>query len=283
MIQTMTMTIREAWANGRSQLQHSSPSPRLDARLLLEHVLGVEHTYLIAHDDERLTAVQSQTYQQLINQAAQAMPIPYLIGHAPFFDLDFAVTPEVLIPRPETEQLVETAVAWATTHKPRHAVDIGTGSGCIAVMLARLLPDVAITAVDISPSALTIAQKNAAAHAPQRIQFQQGNLLKPVSEPIDLIVANLPYITDGEWTRLDDGVKLHEPTLALRGGLDGLDFVRELLEQATQKLTATGAIFLEIGWQQGQSAQDEARRFFPNAHVQIISDFAGHDRIVEIS
>lgn len=276
------MDIQSALLYGRSQLTPHSPTPQLDARLLLEHLLDVPHSYLVVHPDQPLTAEQEQQYQLLIGRAEQQEPIPYITGHAPFFDFDLHVTPAVLIPRPETEQLVETAVAYAQHHNCQKAVDVGTGSGCIAIALARFLPRVQVTAVDISPAALAIAQQNARQLAPDRIQFQQSDLLQAVTEPVDIIVANLPYVTSGEWQSLADGVKLHEPALALDGGEDGLALIRRLLKQANTRLRPNGAIFLEIGWQQGPGAQAEAQRCFPQASITVLPDYAGHDRIVKI-
>ena len=276
------MNIEAALVYGRSQLTATSPSPRLDARLLLEHLLDVPHSYLIVHHDQSLTAEQETAYRQLIARAEQSEPVPYIVGHAPFFDFDIHMAPGVLIPRPETEQLVELAVAWANAREIKTAVDIGTGSGCIAITLAHFLPNVQVTAVDISPEALTIAQQNGARLAPGRVHFQQGDLLQGSNTPVDLIVANLPYVTSGEWQGLADGVKLHEPALALDGGADGLDLIRQLLQQATTRLRSGGAIFLEIGWQQGEIARQAAQRWFPEAEITILPDFAGHDRIVKI-
>lgn len=281
------MNIREALDYGRSQLTYS-PTPRLDARLLLEHLLDVPHSYLVVHQDKPLTGEEEKSYRQFIERARQAEPIPYIIGHVPFFDFDLHVSPGVLIPRPETEQLVELAVAWVrergaeTAETTLRAVDVGTGSGCIAIALARFLPQLQITAVDISPKALAIAQQNGARLAPDRIQFQQSDLLQAVNTAVDLIVANLPYVTSGEWQALADGVKLYEPALALDGGKDGLDLIRRLLQQASTRLRPNGAIFLEIGWQQGDAAQKLARDYFPEATIDVLPDFAGHDRIVRI-
>ncbi|MBK8904962.1 MAG: peptide chain release factor N(5)-glutamine methyltransferase [Anaerolineaceae bacterium] len=276
------MNIEAALLYGRSQLTPHSPTPQLDARLLLEYLLDVPYSYLVVHHDQLLTADQEQQYRLLLHRAQQQEPIPYITGQAPFFDFDLHVTPAVLIPRPETEQLVETAVSWARQHSARTAADVGTGSGCIAIALARFLPEMQVTAVDISPAALAVAQQNAQRLAPGRIQFQQSDLLHAVAGSFDMIVANLPYVTTGEWQSLADGVKLHEPALALDGGEDGLDIIRRLLEQAVTRLRPNGAIFLEIGWQQGQGAQAEAQRIFPQASIAVLPDYAGHDRIVKI-
>lgn len=258
--------------------------PPLEARLLAEHVLGVGHAYLVAHDDELVTAEQLATYQALIHRAAQHEPIPYLIGHAPFYGREFAVSPAVLIPRPETELLVGRALRWLAEQsfaQPPQVVDVGTGSGCIAITLACECPTAEVTAIDISAEALAIAQRNGAAHG-AAVRWVQGDLLAAVPPPIHLLVANLPYITDGEWTSLADGVKSYEPTLALRGGVDGLDLVRPLLAQATHSLASPSLILLEIGWQQGQATCTAARNTFPHATITLHPDDAGHDRLVEI-
>ncbi|GAB4152739.1 MAG: peptide chain release factor N(5)-glutamine methyltransferase [Candidatus Promineifilaceae bacterium] len=277
------MNIQTALAEGQAALSYS-PTPAVDARLLLGHVLGVNHTYLIAHGEQPLTPDQQTRYRAFLQRAAQQTPVPYLIGHAPFLDLDFVVTPDVLIPRPETELLVQAAGNWAQRHPAARIVDVGTGSGCIAISLARRLPaSYTIAAVDVSAAALAVAQQNAQRHGvADRITFYQGNLLEPVPWLPDLIVANLPYVADSEWTMLADGVKWYEPTLALKGGGDGLDIIRELLQQASTRLTHGGVILLEIGWQQGAIAREAAAALLPAAHVTLQSDYAGHDRLVAI-
>lgn len=275
------MTIDEALAYGRDQLA-ASPTPELDARLLLQHLLQVNHSYLITHNQESLTRTQQNQFKQLVRRAQKLEPIPYIIGTAPFFDFFVDVSPAVLIPRPETELLVETAVAWAKSRPVLRLVDVGTGSGCIAIACARLLPQAIIQAVDISAEALAVAQKNARHLAPDRIQFHHGHLLQPTAAPIEGLIANLPYVTNSEWTALDDGVKWYEPSLALKGGEDGTEIIRQLLYQAQDKLAVDGAIFLEIGWKQGPALKKLAQNIFPHAAITILPDFAGHDRIVTI-
>jgi release factor glutamine methyltransferase len=274
-------TIRQAWQLGRAQL-HRSPTPALDARLLLAHVLGRDHAYLVAHDDETLTAAQAAAYDQLLARAATDEPIPYLIGHAPFFGQAFAVSPAVLIPRPETEQLVEAALAWGRGRGPRRVADVGTGSGCIAVTLARHWPAAEIVAVDVSAAALAVARSNAERLASGHVALVRGDLLAAFGPGLDLIAANLPYITRQEWTMLPDGVKSYEPSLALDGGTDGLDAIRALLPQAAERLRPGGLVLLEIGWRQGAAAATLAQAAFPAARVEVRPDFAGHDRLVVI-
>ncbi|MFZ0547326.1 MAG: peptide chain release factor N(5)-glutamine methyltransferase [Candidatus Promineifilaceae bacterium] len=277
------MIIQEALAFGRQQLTHSS-NPTLDARLLLEFVLGKSHSYLAAYREQPLSPNQEESYQQLIQRAAQAEPIPYLTGQAPFFGRLFRVTPAVLIPRPETEQLVERALKWGAAHPQPVVIDVGTGSGCIAITLALSLPAATIEATDISEAALVVARQNAASYqVAGRISFHQGNLLEPVVHTPNLIAANLPYITDEEWPSLPDGVKSYEPESALRGGPDGLDYFRQLLSQAKEKMSPGGAIFLEIGWKQGSAVKQLGQSFFPDAQVDLLADYAGKDRIVTIT
>ena len=275
------ITFRQAWRDGRAQL-HRSPSPALDARLLLAHVLGHDHAYLVAHDDEALTSAQAAAYAQLLARAAADEPIPYLIGHAPFYGQEFAVSPAVLIPRPETEQLVDTAIGWARGRGALRVADVGTGSGCIAITLARHLPAVAVAAVDVSAAALAVARANAARLAPGRVALVRGDLLAAFAPGLDLIAANLPYVTRQEWTALPDGVKSYEPALALDGGTDGLDAIRALLPQAAGRLRPGGLMLLEIGWRQGEAVVALAQAALPTARVAVRPDFAGHDRLVVI-
>lgn len=271
------MRIREALAVGKVQLAGRG----LEARLLLAHVLQKNHAYLIGHGEDVLTGDQVEQYAALLARAEKQEPIPYLVGYAPFYGREFVVSPAVLIPRPETEQLVEKISQHKPT--PAHLVDVGTGSGCIAVTLACLLPQTQVTAVDVSPEALAVAQANARRQGvADRVQFVQGSLLASVPAAPDLIVANLPYITDDEWQTLDDGVKWYEPAGALRGGVDGLDLIQQLLQQATTRLTHGGAIFLEIGWQQGGATRQLAQQYFPSAQITLHPDYAGHDRMVII-
>jgi release factor glutamine methyltransferase len=276
------MTIAEALAWAARQLA-ASPTATVDARLLLQHVLQRPRSYLIAHGDEPLAPEQLAALAALVERASQHEPVPYLTGSAPFYGLDFTVTPAVLIPRPETELLVEAALNWARARSAPCVVDVGTGSGCIAITVARHLPDATVIATDISPAALDVARQNATRHGvAERISFRLGPLLQPLVETPDLIAANLPYIGDDEWTELHGGVKWYEPAVALRGGPSGLELVERLLQQARSRLAPGGALFLEIGWRQGAAAQRLAQEQFPRAHIELLADYAGHERILVI-
>jgi release factor glutamine methyltransferase len=252
--------------------------------LLLQHVLKRDHVYLVAHDEVFLTVEQAGKYEALLARAADREPIPYLVGQAPFFGHSFTVSPAVLIPRPETELLIE-AILKKARERPFHQIaDVGTGSGCIAITLARRLPEAQVSAIDISEKALAIAKRNARSQdLGGSIDFYQGHLLEPLPTRPDLVVANLPYVTDQEWTALDVGVKWYEPATALKGGPDGLDLVRQLLNQAKNRLAPDGIVYLEIGWRQGPAVERLARETFTSVQVEVKTDYAGHDRLVRIT
>jgi release factor glutamine methyltransferase len=275
------MLIRTALKHGRGRLDP------LDARLLLQHLLGVNYAYLLAHDHEVLSDKQSATYRAWVDRAEQGEPVPYILGSAPFFGRDFWVTPAVLIPRPETEQLVQMGLDWLhagpAQPRPLRILDVGAGSGCIPVTLAlEAKRPVVVTAVDISLPALKVAQENARRLGAE-VQFVQSDLLTAVSGQFDLITANLPYVTDGEWTTLDDGVKSYEPALALRGGANGLVLIEKLFHQAPIHLRSHSLLLLEIGWRQGADTAVLARQMFPQATMSVYPDLAGHDRLVAIA
>lgn len=272
-----------AWA--RTALAGASDSEPIDAPLLLMSVLGIDRAALLAHPERTLTAEQADSFRQLIERRAAGEPVPYLIGTRAFFDRDWLVTPAVLIPRPETEHLIEAALEWAhdereNGHEVRCVVDVGTGSGAIAVTLAAHLPDARVWAVDLSPDALAVARENAA-RANVRVQFLQGDLLAPLlaaGETVDLVVANLPYIPSGDLEALP--VARWEPRLALDGGADGLDLIRRLLAQLPTVLA--GLALLEIGAGQGARVSALAETALPGARVRVLPDYAGHDRVVWI-
>jgi release factor glutamine methyltransferase len=228
-----------------------------------------------------MTPAAVEAYAALLARAARQEPIPYLTGQAPFRDLRLRVSPAVLIPRPETEELVAHALRWARGRQGLRIVDVGVGSGCIAVSLALALPEARVAAVDISAEALALARANAQTYG-AAIDFYHGSLLEPIADPLDLIVANLPYVAAPEWTHLADGIKWYEPASALLAGPDGLLWLRGLLAQAPSRLRPRGAIFLEIGWQQGPAVLALAQHYLPHAVCACHRDLAGHERIISI-
>lgn len=242
-------------------------------------MLGSSRAALLAHPEHTLTPDQLSDYQTLVHRRASGYPLPYLTGRIEFYGLEFEVTPEVLIPRPETETLVELALA----RQPATVVDVGTGSGCVAVSLAVHLPEATICAIEISPAALAVAQRNVERHGvADRVQLMVGDVLNPRPGPVDLIVSNLPYVSTGACSSLPTSVRDHEPRLALDGGPDGLVIVRRLLAQAPAVLRPGGGLLIEIGADQGEAASSLARTFFPQAAVRMHPDLAGHDRVLEV-
>lgn len=262
-------------------------------RTLLAHVLGQSREWVIAHPEAELTPDQRNRFENLVAQAERGVPLPYLLGHWEFFGLDFIVTPAVLIPRPETELLVERALILANqqstiSNQQPAILDVGTGSGIIAVTLAVKLPEAQVAAIDISPAALAIAKANAERHGvSDRVQFIEADLLSPLFIvhchhcSFNIICANLPYIPSADLAPLD--VAKHEPTLALDGGPDGLALIRRLLADAPKVLAPNGAILLEIEYRQGEAVTALARETFPNVNVTVHKDLAGLDRVAEIN
>jgi len=250
--------------------------------LLLSHILQRPRTFLLAHPEAQLTAEWALDYAGLVARRAAGEPLPYITGHSPFFGLEFTVTPDVLIPRPETELLVEHALAWLKGRPMPVVADIGTGSGCIVVSVARQCPEARCYAIDISAAALAVARANAARHGvADRITCLEGDLLAPLPEVVDVILSNPPYVAETEWASLPISVR-HEPRAALLSGVVGLDALRALLQQAPPRLQPGGALFVEIGERQGDAAQALARTAFPTAHIQILPDLAGKARLLTV-
>lgn len=264
-----------------------SETPSLDAQVLLAHVLRLPRASVLAHPEITLTAGQERTLEALVARLEGREPLPYVLGHWEFYGLDFELTPDVLIPRPETELLVERALSWLRAHPGRRlAADIGTGTGCIAIVLAASLPDLQIWATDISPNALKVAQSNAQKQGlSERVHLLQSDLLDFRSapnrpQPFDMIAANLPYIPTSRLETLE--VARREPRSALDGGADGLDLIRRLLQGAPNWLAPGGCCLLEIDASQGDAVCQLAQACFPTAEISVVPDLAGLDRLVVI-
>ena len=269
------------WATARLRAA-GVDSPRLDAEILLAHVLSVDRPCILTHPERSLDAAESASYRQLIIRRTRHEPVAYLVGHQEFYRLDFFVSPAVLIPRPETELLVEAAIVLgcASQRRPWIVADVGTGSGAIAVSLAVNVPHARVYATDISTEALAVAGENCRRHQVSgRVTLLRGHLLMPLPEPVDCIVANLPYVSSVEWKSLSTGIAVYEPRLALDGGPDGLARIGELLASAELYLRPGGAILLEIGATQGAVVR-LAESYFPQAQVDLLRDYAGLDRVV---
>jgi release factor glutamine methyltransferase len=259
-------------------------SSRLDAEVLLAHILGRDRAWLYANPEGALSPSQLGAYQTLVSRRAQREPVAYLTGHKEFYGLDFAVTSDVLVPRPETEHLVQRAINWglAISSSPTIA-DVGTGSGAIGVTLAAHLPGARIIAIDTSYSALAVARCNAVRHGvANRVSCLQGDLLVPLRGTVDLVVANPPYLSGPELAVAPPEVSRWEPRAALDGGSDGLSVIRRLLPMASSRLRRGGALFVEIGADQGTEVINLARHHFPQADAEIARDYAERDRLLVV-
>ena len=254
----------------------------LEAQVLLARTLERPRAWVLAHPEFPLEAEFRDRLESQAMQLARGVPLPYLTGVQAFYELDFEVTPDVLIPRPETELLVEQALNWLAAHPhARWAADVGTGSGCIAVSLAWRAPDVRLLAVDRSWAALAMARRNVWRRGlTGRILLAQGDLLEAAGGPLELVCANLPYIPSETLTDLE--VTRHEPRLALDGGPDGLRLIARLLQDAPRWLAPGGLLLLEIEARQGESAAALAHAALPRARVDILPDLAGLPRLVRV-
>jgi len=279
------VVIKEALHQASKTLAaHAIEDAQLEAELLLMHLLGIDRAKLYTRLDEELSPDMEQALALLINRRLSHEPIAYIIGHREFFGQDFHVAPGVLIPRAESELLVEKALDIAKSHFPLQdpiIAEIGTGSGAIAISLGLLLPKAKVYATDISPGALEIARLNLEKHGVQdRVHLLQGDLLDPLPEPVDIIIANLPYIRDEELNELSAEIRMYEPMVALVGGRDGLDKVRQLLGRAGEKLRPGGAVLLEIGPGQGPAVAAWVEDLFPGARVELARDLCGGERVL---
>ena len=263
------------------RLEKHSDSAGLDAQEVLARVMNQPRSWVLAHPDAPLTLKRAAALETLVVGLERGEPLPYVLGQWEFFGLEFEVTPDVLIPRPETELLVERAIGWLHAHPDfHHAADIGTGSGCIGIALAAAIPDLQVMGSDISPAALKMAQHNAVNNGVEkRLEFVLCNLFPPDAE-YNLIVANLPYIPTKTLHKLP--IYGHEPTMALDGGADGLQLIRGLLTDAPERLAAGGLLLMEIEASEGASALSLAYDAFAEAEIHLHKDLAGRDRILEV-
>ncbi len=270
------------WLKQAKSRLEGSETPSLEAQLLLAHVLSRPRAAVLAHLEQELDLVQLAELERMLAQLEEGVPLAYLLGEKEFYGMSFKVTPAVLIPRPETELLVDEALVWLRAKPGRRlAADVGTGSGCIAAALAAQITDLRVLAVDRSRAALRVARENVQRHGLlERVQLLQGDLLSCVAGLFDLVCANLPYIPTGSLGDLP--VARREPRLALDGGADGLEHIGRLLADARRWTAPGGLLLLEIESGQGGAALALARRFFYSAAVEVINDLAGHPRLLKI-
>lgn len=252
-------------------------TPRLDAEVLLAHVLQRNRVYLYTHYDQPLTEHERSTYRECVRRRAAHEPVAYITGHKEFFARDFQVSPAVLIPRPETEHIIEIVQRWP--HRPQRILDVGTGSGCLAVSLACEFPEAQVVATDVSKEALAVAEKNAALHnVAGRITFRAGDLFAPVaSETFDVIVSNPPYVE--ATALLPRDVVEYEPACALFAGGDGLDLIRRLLAEIAVHLARPGLFACEIGHDQAPNVLALCPQ---DAETAFVRDLQQHPRVLTL-
>lgn len=255
-------TVADRIAAARERLQSAgikAADAHLDAEVLARHALGWDRAALIARGREAEPDGFGDTFDELIARRAAREPVAQIRGTREFWGLDFEVSRDVLTPRPETENLVEEALAFAAEHPCRRVVDVGTGSGCVAVAIAHSRPGLDVYAIDLSAEALAVARRNAARHGvDDRIVFLQGDLLAPLTERADLIVANPPYVPNRDAGHMQPEVVSHEPHMALFGGSGGLEIARRLVAQAPDHLAAGGRLIVEFGFGQEPELTDLA-------------------------
>lgn len=290
MTQQAPWTVRRLleWTSGFFE-QKQVDAPRLSAELLLAHVLGQPRIRLYMDYEKVVADAQLQRYRDLVKRASQQEPIAYLTGKAHFFNLEFEIKPGVLIPRPDTETLVENVLQLARQEpalSQARVLELCTGSGCIAAAVAHHLKGTTVTAVDISDIAIEVAKHNfERLGLAERITLLQGDLYQPLDNmveaaPFDLILANPPYIPSAVIPTLDANVRDYEPHLALDGGADGFDLQRRILDGAEKRLAEGGRIFLEIAYDQGEAALELLGRYPWLGDVLILKDYGGRDRVM---
>jgi release factor glutamine methyltransferase len=276
------VNLKQALLNARDILARSSiDDASLEAEILLRHTLKISSAQLYQGLDTQISKTDESKYYRLVERRRQGEPTAYITGHREFYGLDFSVDHNVLIPRPESEFLVEKALEIASRRDITTIVDVGTGCGAIAISLAMNLTGIKIYAVDISLSALEVARRNCRRLGIEdKIEFLHGNMLEPLPGPVDLIVANLPYVRESEIP--ERGPLSFEPVLALNGGLDGTSMIGTLCNQAAGKLAPGGCVLLEIGEGQADAVTDIVREAYSSARIETTVDYAGIVRVVGV-
>jgi release factor glutamine methyltransferase len=277
--------LRESWVSAARQLSSGGVADsNLEAEVLLRHVLRTDRAGFFASLDQSLLPHQEAHVEELVRLRLTGEPLAYILGHREFYGLDLAVNPHVLIPRQETELLVDRALELCAKKGWEHPLiaDIGAGSGAIAIAIACTLPAATIYATDLYPEALAVADANCRSHGvSDRVHILQGDLLEALDTPVNLIVSNPPYISTDDIATLAPEVR-REPRWALDGGADGLEVIARLLEQAPSHLLPGGCVILEISPEQRESVDWLARNTFPDAQVSFACDLLGLTRAVII-
>jgi len=279
----MAITIQDILTQINAVISQHTETPALDAQVLVAHFLEKPRSWVLAHPEAQIANHQYNKIIHGMDRLEHGEPLPYVIGHREFFGLEFQLTPDVLIPRPETELLVENGITWLLKHpNQRKAIDVGTGSGCIGIALANNVLDLQVLMADISRGALIVARGNAEKLGLfDRLEFRQADLMDGIEGHFNLICANLPYIPNPMLRYLS--VAEREPNLALDGGLSGTELIFRLLDQSRSHLAPGGTILLEIESSQGAEVSSMACSYYPASHVELLKDLSGNDRCIEIT
>ena len=276
------MTLKQALAQAVETLtQNDVGSPRMNAEVLLMFALNCDRAYLYAHSERELSEAELERYAESIARRASGVPSQYITGHQEFWGLDLIVSPAVLIPRPETEHIIEVVLELLKQHPVEHPriVDVGTGSGAIALALAQSIPEAEVLGVDLSHEALDIAKANAARLQLERIRFRQSDVLTNVNldSSFDFVVSNPPYVALGEADKVQDVVKKFEPKMAVFAGEHGLDVIHRLIPQAKAALKPSGWLVMEIGYSMSESVMALLSDW---CDVHAVPDLAGIPRVI---
>jgi release factor glutamine methyltransferase len=260
---------------------------RLDAEVLLSHIIGKDRVWLITHRDDALDGRDQRDFDEALRRRAKREPLQYLIGNQEFWGLEFKVTPDVLIPRPETELIIEAALAIVQDRNQQaRIVDLCTGSGCIAVSLAKELTSAHVIATDASERALAVARENARYHGvADRIRYLEGDLFCPLEEldirgRVDIMVSNPPYVRAGDLPALQPEVKDYEPLMALIAGPEGTEMAKRIIKTAPEYLKKNGALIMEMGLGQAEALTRMAEATGAYTRPEILKDLAGIERVI---
>ena len=281
------MRLREAWVRSRRRLERADiPDADIEAQVLLRNTLGIDRVTFYASPNRELSHEDAEAFERTVGRRIGGEPLSYITGHREFYGLDFVVTPDVLVPRQETEFLVEAVLGYARSRgedeREPTIADIGTGSGAIAVALARHLPNAVVYATDVSREALRVAEENVRRHGlAGRVHLRHGDLFEALAGPVDVVASNPPYLSDDEVAELPPDVQ-REPTLALAAGVDGLDVLRRLILGAREYVKPGGLLAFEIDPRRLEAVSGLARQTFVDSNVRVVNDHAGLDRVVTV-
>jgi release factor glutamine methyltransferase len=279
---TPNITVRQAYQNAIKNLTSLSDSPASDAQLLLANTMNRNRAWVLAHPEAKLSSEEVEHYSQYLSRYRDGEALPYILGWWEFYGHKFTLNNSVLIPRPETEHIVEIGINYLRSNpRKSRALDIGTGSGCIAISMALELEQLLVVGTDLSWNALEVAKRNAKDHGvASQVKLVQMDLDVGLMGTFDIVCANLPYIPTAILDGLDVGKK--EPRMALDGGIDGLRYIRPLLERLPNLLVPGGYGLFELEDDMGEAVLQLARTYLGNANMELLQDFAGHDRVLVV-